>query len=92
MYALNITEYSASQQAALIRAWALASAILTWDVRADMSVAALQKLFIPLQKMLSCSSCREEVSARVQDAMEECAMVEVSYGIYLDACDLKIVF
>jgi len=54
------------QQKNLTRAWALASASLVWDARADVSINAMKAVLSPLGDFLPCELCRTALNERIQ--------------------------
>jgi len=54
------------QQKNLTRAWALASASLVWDARADVSTSAMISVLSPLGDFLPCELCRTALNERIK--------------------------
>ncbi|EKM77254.1 hypothetical protein AGABI1DRAFT_93622 [Agaricus bisporus var. burnettii JB137-S8] len=65
-----------TEQKALTRAWALVSAYLAWDARADLSTASLRTAFEPLIEKLSCELCRSELRKRIKEVISQWAAVK----------------
>ena len=82
------------EQKKLTRAWALASAYLTWDARPDMGAATMEGALSPLGDHLVCGVCRESLRARIRELVGEWGQVKVSSlfglcdfgGIDADGC------
>jgi len=55
-----------AEQKQLTRAWALASAYLAWDARADLSTSSIEAALTPLEKHLSCEHCRATLKDRIR--------------------------
>ncbi|KAF5363368.1 hypothetical protein D9756_001056 [Leucocoprinus leucothites] len=64
------------EQKRLTRAWALVSAYLAWDARADLSTHSLQSAFQPLTKDILCDLCVAGLEARLKDAVIQWASVK----------------
>ncbi|KAF9066481.1 hypothetical protein BDP27DRAFT_1449713 [Rhodocollybia butyracea] len=73
-----ISSCSFTNQQALTRAWALASAQLVWDARPDMSPGYLQSTFSPLANDLSCDFCKQYLQGRIRRLLDEWAAVKAS--------------
>ncbi|KAF7760879.1 hypothetical protein Agabi119p4_10288 [Agaricus bisporus var. burnettii] len=71
-------ECTFTQQKALTRAWALASAYLAWDARPDLSTSSMRKTFKPLSEDLACELCRSTLEKRTNDTINQWAAVKVS--------------
>ncbi|KAJ4487653.1 hypothetical protein J3R30DRAFT_3430155 [Lentinula aciculospora] len=67
---------TASCDAALTRAWALASAYLAWDSRPDLSTNLLESTFVALYKDLSCNICKENLNTRINDLSTHWSLVK----------------
>ncbi|KAF9066482.1 hypothetical protein BDP27DRAFT_1365648 [Rhodocollybia butyracea] len=65
-----------TNEQALTRAWALASAQLVWDARPDMSPAYLESIFNPLAKDLSCDFCKQHLQDRIRRLLDDWAAVK----------------
>lgn len=66
------------EQKKLTRAWALASAYLTWDARPDMSASTIESSLHPLADHLSCEVCKQSLRERIRDLVVQWSVVKVS--------------
>ncbi|EKM59805.1 uncharacterized protein PHACADRAFT_250538 [Phanerochaete carnosa HHB-10118-sp] len=64
------------EQKKLTRAWALASAYLAWDARADLSTTAIEVALRPLADHLSCHICRASLHERIKVLLVQWALVK----------------
>ncbi|TDL29985.1 hypothetical protein BD410DRAFT_48973 [Rickenella mellea] len=64
------------EQKKLTRAWALASAYLTWDARPDMSAGTMEAALHPLGDHLSCNMCRDALRERVSNLVVQWSVVK----------------
>jgi len=60
-----------TDQKKLTRAWALASAYLAWDARADLSTSTIEAAFISLESHLTCDLCRGTLRDRIKTTVVE---------------------
>ncbi|KIK62797.1 hypothetical protein GYMLUDRAFT_41688 [Collybiopsis luxurians FD-317 M1] len=67
---------SRTDQRSLTRAWALASAYLAWDARADVSAGFLEATLNPLVKDISCEQCRQSLHERIKNLLDRWAEVK----------------
>ncbi|KAF7966829.1 hypothetical protein HWV62_36933 [Athelia sp. TMB] len=58
-------------QRGLTRAWALASAYLAWDSRADVSTDTIESALTPLSNQLTCDLCRGVLQERISKLMSD---------------------
>ncbi|KAF7974662.1 hypothetical protein HWV62_11552 [Athelia sp. TMB] len=58
-------------QRGLTRAWALASAYLAWDSRADVSTDMIESALTPLSNQLTCDLCRGVLQERISKLMSD---------------------
>ncbi|PAV21399.1 hypothetical protein PNOK_0402600 [Pyrrhoderma noxium] len=65
-----------TEQKKITRAWALASAYLTWDARPDLSVSSLESALNPLADHLTCDECRKTLRDRIRDVVIQWAQVK----------------
>ncbi|KAJ6577867.1 hypothetical protein B0H19DRAFT_1121613 [Mycena capillaripes] len=63
-------------QKGLNRAWALATAYLTWDVQPDISAGALESALRPLGEHLSCDLCKDALNDRVKILIIQWSMIK----------------
>lgn len=68
------------EQKKVTRAWALASAYLTWDARPDMSASTIESLLHPLADHLACELCKQSLRERICDLVVQWSAVKVSYS------------
>ncbi|TFK67354.1 hypothetical protein BDN72DRAFT_843213 [Pluteus cervinus] len=68
-------ECSFKDQSKLTRAWALVSAYLAWDARADLSTYNLQQAFGSLKNDLTCELCTTSLEGRVQGIVVKWATI-----------------
>ena len=66
------------EQKKLTRAWALASAYLTWDARPDMSASTMEAALHPLADHLQCDLCKQSLRDRIRDLVVQWSVVKVS--------------
>lgn len=66
-----------TEQKKLTRAWALASAYLTWDARPDMSASSIEAALLPLCEHLTCDPCKKALKDRIRDLIVQWAQVKV---------------
>lgn len=66
------------EQKKLTRAWALASAYLTWDARPDMSASTIESSLHPLADHLSCEVCKQSLRERIRELVVQWSVVKVS--------------
>ncbi|PSR75020.1 hypothetical protein PHLCEN_2v9350 [Hermanssonia centrifuga] len=71
------TECDFIEQKKLTRAWALASAYLAWDARADLSTSAMESALCSLNDHLSCDLCKASLRERVKQLIIQWAVVKV---------------
>ncbi|THH05708.1 hypothetical protein EW145_g4600 [Phellinidium pouzarii] len=64
------------EQKKLTRAWALASAYITWDVRPDMSASTIESALCPLVDHLSCDVCKVVLRDRIKDVVVQWSVVK----------------
>ncbi|KAH8118804.1 hypothetical protein DFH11DRAFT_1723647 [Phellopilus nigrolimitatus] len=64
------------EQKKLTRAWALATAYLTWDARPDMSAGTIESALCPLADHLSCDLCRTVLRERIRDLVVQWSVVK----------------
>jgi hypothetical protein len=67
---------TAAEQKKLIRAWALATAYLAWDARADTSAITISGSLSPLLEHLTCFHCRENLSTRIRTLLQDWSLVK----------------
>ncbi|TFK62619.1 hypothetical protein BDN72DRAFT_382746 [Pluteus cervinus] len=60
----------------LTRSWALVSAYLAWDARADLSTHSMKLAFKPLIENLACELCQESLDHKLRDAVVQWASVK----------------
>jgi len=60
-----------TDQKKLTRAWALASAYLAWDARADLSTSTIESALTPLENHLTCDLCRDTLKDRIKTTVVE---------------------
>ena len=65
------------EQKKVTRAWALASAYLTWDARPDMPTGTIEGALQPLSEHLACEQCRTALRGRIQELVDQWAAVKV---------------
>ncbi|KAA1471661.1 hypothetical protein DENSPDRAFT_129282 [Dentipellis sp. KUC8613] len=65
-----------AEQTTMARAWALASAYLTWDARPDLSAAALENALHPLGDRLVCKECKRLLKGRINDVVAQWVLVK----------------
>lgn len=70
-----------AEQKRLTRAWALASAYLTWDARPDMSASTIESALQPLGDHLTCNLCKTALRERIRDLVIQWSVVKVCYGL-----------
>jgi len=58
-----------TEQKKLTRAWALASASLVWEARADISTSGIESALIPLGNEMRCDLCRATLRDRIKTAV-----------------------
>ncbi|TFK60930.1 hypothetical protein BDN72DRAFT_890265 [Pluteus cervinus] len=68
-------ECTFADQTGLTRGWALVSAYLAWDARADLSTHSIKLAFNPLIEELTCQLCRGSMEDNLQDIVERWACV-----------------
>ncbi|TFK68539.1 hypothetical protein BDN72DRAFT_898032 [Pluteus cervinus] len=73
---LPTKECSLADQGALRRAWALASAYLAWEARADLSTHGIKLVFGPLIKQLACQLCKESLETMLREIVARWASVK----------------
>ncbi|KAF8639329.1 hypothetical protein AX17_001577 [Amanita inopinata Kibby_2008] len=71
-----------TDQKKLTRAWALVSAYLAWDARADLSTHSMQSALNPLTAHLTCELCHETLQQRIKDVVVKWASVKVRTQIF----------
>ncbi|KAI5118984.1 hypothetical protein M0805_001123 [Coniferiporia weirii] len=71
------------EQKKLTRAWALASAYLTWDARPDMSASTIESALCPLTDHLSCELCKTVLKDRIRDVVVQWSVVKVCSQSYV---------
>lgn len=59
------------QQQRLTRAWALASASLVWDAKADLSISAIESTLTPLEDDMTCDLCQVALKDRIKTLVVE---------------------
>ncbi|CAK5275572.1 unnamed protein product [Mycena citricolor] len=55
-----------ANQKNLNRAWALATAYLSWELRPDLSTSALESALLPLKDQLPCELCKTSLNDRIK--------------------------
>ncbi|TFY69799.1 hypothetical protein EVG20_g2983 [Dentipellis fragilis] len=70
------TTCGSAEQTTLRRAWALASAYLTWETRPDLSTSAIETALYPLGDHLACKECRRLLKERIGDLVVQWAQVK----------------
>ncbi|TFK65549.1 hypothetical protein BDN72DRAFT_889355 [Pluteus cervinus] len=68
-------------QKGLTRAWALVSAYLAWDARADLSTHSMKLAFGPLAECLSCDDCKNCLQAKLHDVIAKWASVKLEFQL-----------
>ncbi|KAF9482879.1 hypothetical protein BDN70DRAFT_874473 [Pholiota conissans] len=71
-------ECSFQDQRKLTRAWALVSAYLAWDARADLSTHTMKSTLNPLMENLTCSMCHRALEDRIKSVLGQWSSVKVS--------------
>lgn len=72
-----INDCDFTEQKKLTRAWALASAYLTWDARPDTSASSIEAALLPLCDHLTCDACKKSLKDRIRDLIVQWAQVKV---------------
>ena len=67
-----------SEQKRVTRAWALASAYLLLDARADMGVGTIEAALLPLAGHAGCSMCKATLVERIKEVVLQWSSVKVS--------------
>ncbi|KLO14552.1 hypothetical protein SCHPADRAFT_903224 [Schizopora paradoxa] len=67
-----------TEQKKLTRAWALASAYLTWDARPDMSASSIEASLLPLCDNLTCELCKTALRERIRDLIIQWSQVKTT--------------
>lgn len=67
-----------TEQKKLTRAWALASAYLTWDARPDMSASSIEAALLPLCDNLACELCKTALRERIRDLIIQWSQVKTT--------------
>ncbi|TFK65515.1 hypothetical protein BDN72DRAFT_773252, partial [Pluteus cervinus] len=79
-----------TDQASLTRAWAMVSAYLAWEARADLSTHRIKLTFGPLIEHITCMLCRECLQAKLQEIVVNWASVKVNQNTFRSlACVLR---
>lgn len=76
-------------QRELTRAWALASAYLTWDARPHIGASTIEAELRNLADHLSCELCKQSLRDRVHDLVEQWSAVRVSQAFSLLTITLR---
>lgn len=72
------SECDFTEQKKLTRAWALASAYLTWDARPDMSASSIEAALLPLCERLNCEICKTALRERIRDLIIQWSQVKTT--------------
>lgn len=65
------------EQKKVSRAWALACAYLTWDMRVDLAIADIEAALSSLESQVSCTRCKLSLRERVDTLTAQWSLVRV---------------